>query len=170
MGKFADELNASLQEALAHAEGQTGTTTSHVVMVPDDVDVESIRKGLGLSRPAFCLRFGLDVRAVQDWEQKRCRPKRAPSIGSGQGHALDVLKAKGYVTCNEWEALIWHRAQQSGSISTGVISGQQVFAPCKSGCRIRAAPALPRSATGNPCWPLRPIQPMPTCRPSWMTP
>ena len=77
MGKFADELKASLQEALAHAEGQAGTTTSHVVMVPDDVDVESIRKGLGLSRPAFCQRFGLDVRAVQDWEQKRRRPDRA---------------------------------------------------------------------------------------------
>lgn len=77
MGKFADELKASLQEALAHAEGQAGTTTSHVVMVPDDVDVGSIRKGLGLSRPAFCQRFGLDVRAVQDWEQKRRRPDRA---------------------------------------------------------------------------------------------
>lgn len=77
MGKFADELKTSRQEALAHAEGQTGTTTWHVVMVPGDVDVESIRKGLGLSRPAFCQRFGLDVRAVQDWEQKRRRPDRA---------------------------------------------------------------------------------------------
>lgn len=26
MGKFADELKTSRQEALAHAEGQTGTT------------------------------------------------------------------------------------------------------------------------------------------------
>ncbi len=76
MSKQSDKLKASLQEALAHAEGQTGTTTSHVVMVPYDVDVESIRKGLGLSRPAFCQRFGLDVRAVQDWEQKRRRPDR----------------------------------------------------------------------------------------------
>ncbi|OAN48416.1 helix-turn-helix domain-containing protein [Magnetospirillum moscoviense] len=77
MGKFADELKASMREALAHAEGQPGTTTEHVVMVPDDVDVEAIRKGLGLTRPAFCRRFGLDVRAVQDWEQKRRRPDRA---------------------------------------------------------------------------------------------
>jgi hypothetical protein len=52
MGKFADELNASLQEALAHAEGQTGTTTSHVVMVPDDVDVGSIRKWAYPARPS----------------------------------------------------------------------------------------------------------------------
>ena len=66
-----------MREALAHAEGQGSTTTEHVVLVPDDVDVEAIRKGLGLTRPAFCRRFGLDVRAVQDWEQKRRRPDRA---------------------------------------------------------------------------------------------
>ncbi len=35
------------------------------------------RKGLGLTRPVFCRRFALDVRAVQDWEQKRRRPDRA---------------------------------------------------------------------------------------------
>ncbi len=73
--QFVGALRPSPQEVLAYAEeGQTGITTSHVVMVPDDVDVASIRKELGLSRPAFCLRFGLDVRAVQDWEQKHRRP------------------------------------------------------------------------------------------------
>ena len=47
MGKFADELKASLKEALAHAEGQPGTTTSHVVMVPDDVESSgSVPSGL----------------------------------------------------------------------------------------------------------------------------
>ena len=45
--------------------------------VPDDVDVKAIREAQGLSRPEFCRRFGLDVRAVQDWEQRRRRPDRA---------------------------------------------------------------------------------------------
>jgi putative transcriptional regulator len=77
MGKFANELMASLNEALDHAKGERQELVTHVVTVPDDVDVEGIRKGLGLSRSAFCRRFGLDVRAVQDWEQKRRRPDRA---------------------------------------------------------------------------------------------
>ena len=49
----------------------------YLAAIPDDVDVEAIRNNMGLTRAAFCRRFGLDVRAVQDWEQKRRRPDRA---------------------------------------------------------------------------------------------
>ena len=77
MGEFANELLESLNEALAHAKGERPALVTHEVAIPNDVDVEAIRKGLGLTRPAFCRRFGLDVRAVQDWEQKRRRPDRA---------------------------------------------------------------------------------------------
>ncbi|MBC7950447.1 MAG: transcriptional regulator [Rhodospirillaceae bacterium] len=77
MGEFANELLESLNEALIHAKGERQNLVTHEVAIPDDVDVEAIRKGLGLTRPAFCRRFGLDVRAVQDWEQRRRRPDRA---------------------------------------------------------------------------------------------
>lgn len=77
MGDFAKELMESLSEALAHAKGERDDLVTHEVTIPDDVDVEAIRKGMGLTRAAFCSRFGLDVRAVQDWEQKRRRPDRA---------------------------------------------------------------------------------------------
>jgi putative transcriptional regulator len=77
MGDFAKELMGSLSEALAHAKGERRDLVTHQIAIPDEVDVGAIRKGMGLTRTAFCRRFGLDVRAVQDWEQKRRRPDRA---------------------------------------------------------------------------------------------
>lgn len=41
------------------------------------VDVVAIRARTGLSQRAFAERFGLDARAVQDWEQGRRKPARA---------------------------------------------------------------------------------------------
>lgn len=41
------------------------------------IDVKAIRTGLGLTQEQFALRFGLDVDAVQNWEQGRCQPDKA---------------------------------------------------------------------------------------------
>ncbi len=38
------------------------------------------RKRMKLSRQGFADRFGLDARAVQDWEQGRRLPDRAASV------------------------------------------------------------------------------------------
>ena len=79
-GKKID-VSAELVEAFAemadYAEGKVTGLRAHTVQVPEDVDVKAIREDLGLKRPEFCRRFGLDVRAVQDWEQHRRRPDRA---------------------------------------------------------------------------------------------
>jgi len=40
----------------------------------------AVRAKLGGSREAFSARFGLDCRAVQDWEQKRRMPDRSTRI------------------------------------------------------------------------------------------
>jgi putative transcriptional regulator len=77
MSKLGKELTEAMAEAVGYLDGRPGATATHVVAVPDDVDVKAIREALGLNRPEFCRRFGLDVRAVQDWEQKRRRPDRA---------------------------------------------------------------------------------------------
>ena len=77
MGEFANELLESLGEALAHGKGERKDLATHEVAIPDDGAAAAIRKDMGLTRTAFCRRFGLDVRAVQDWEQKRRRPDRA---------------------------------------------------------------------------------------------
>lgn len=42
-----------------------------------EVDVVAIRARTGLSQRAFAERFGLDLRAVQDWEQGRRKPTRS---------------------------------------------------------------------------------------------
>jgi DNA-binding transcriptional regulator YiaG len=41
------------------------------------VDVVAIRARTGLSQSAFAERFGIDVRALQDWEQGRRKPTRS---------------------------------------------------------------------------------------------
>ncbi len=42
-----------------------------------EIDVVAIRARTGLSQRAFAERFGLDPRAVQDWEQGRRKPTRS---------------------------------------------------------------------------------------------
>lgn len=73
MSKLGDELVEAMREAAAYMEGTPGETVTHQVTVPDEVDVLAIRKG-------FARRFGLDPRAVQDWEQGRRRPDRTARI------------------------------------------------------------------------------------------
>lgn len=80
MGKAAfEKIMAGLEDALAYAEGDKAHGVEHVVKV-ETVDVPAIRKKLGLSRPKFAERFGLDARAVQDWEQGRRHPDRAARV------------------------------------------------------------------------------------------
>jgi len=47
---------------------------SYAVNVPETVDVAKLRHRLGLSQAAFARTFGLDVTALQAWEQGRRRP------------------------------------------------------------------------------------------------
>jgi putative transcriptional regulator len=44
---------------------------NYTVTVPDRVDVAKLRHRLGLSQSAFARAFGLDVTAIQAWEQGR---------------------------------------------------------------------------------------------------
>jgi putative transcriptional regulator len=78
MSKAGSKLIKSANQALAYARGQIDE--GFIVHVPEEVDVKSIRNSLGLTQPEFSLRFGFNVRAVQDWEQKRRLPERATRI------------------------------------------------------------------------------------------
>ncbi len=60
-----------LADALRHGALRSVDPTS------DEVDVVAIRARSGLSQRAFARRFGLDLRALQDWEQGRRRPTRS---------------------------------------------------------------------------------------------
>jgi putative transcriptional regulator len=78
MAKAGSRLIESAQQALASARGEA--TEGFVAHVPEEVDVKAIRQSLGLTQPEFSLRFGFDVRAVQNWEQKRRQPDRAARV------------------------------------------------------------------------------------------
>ena len=72
-------LIAALEEALAHARGETALP-SYMVHVPDRIDVAHVRKRLGLSQRAFARAFGLELTAIHAWEQGRRRPERAARV------------------------------------------------------------------------------------------
>ena len=88
---------------------------SRIVDDPAAGRIVALRKRLKLSRRKFAERFGLDARAVQDWEQGRRVPDRAARVlltvidrdpesvvralapeesGSGKAHAPAIREAR----------------------------------------------------------------------------
>ncbi|GGG34053.1 DNA-binding protein [Caldovatus sediminis] len=74
-------LVEGLREAAAHLRGELAPPLrEYEARVPEAVDVATLRHALGLSQAAFARRFGLDVTAVQAWEQGRRRPDRTARV------------------------------------------------------------------------------------------
>jgi putative transcriptional regulator len=76
---FGDELIASLEEAVAYAES-TPETKGFRTHRPIAEEIRELRLTQQLSRTAFAAKYGLDVRALQDWEQGRRAPDRAARV------------------------------------------------------------------------------------------
>ncbi|HEX4890417.1 MAG TPA: type II toxin-antitoxin system MqsA family antitoxin [Alphaproteobacteria bacterium] len=66
---------ASARQALAFAEGEKDHGCA--VHIPDDIDVQNIRKKVQMSQSQFASYFGVSVRTIQEWEQGRCVPSGA---------------------------------------------------------------------------------------------
>jgi putative transcriptional regulator len=62
---------------IARGEANPGTYRMHL---PADLDVQKIRKRLGLSQDAFAMRFGIPVGTIRDWEQQRRTPEVSARI------------------------------------------------------------------------------------------
>lgn len=75
-----DAIKAGLEDAVAYSEGDRSKGKTHQIAAAPEVDVLAIRKRTGLSRVRFAAKFGLDPRAVQEWEQGRRRPDRAAAL------------------------------------------------------------------------------------------
>lgn len=73
------EIETALGEVLEHVRGETALSC-RIVDDPDAGRIVALRKRLGLSRQKFADRFGLDVRALQEWEQGRRVPDRAARV------------------------------------------------------------------------------------------
>jgi putative transcriptional regulator len=73
-------IAAGAREVAAHLRGEIPTLPSYEVNVPESVDIASLRARLNMSQADFARSFGLDLTAVQAWEQRRRRPDRAARI------------------------------------------------------------------------------------------
>jgi putative transcriptional regulator len=74
MSKMGKRLLAAAKEARAIARGEADPKT-YRVHVPAEIDVQRIRKKLGLSQNEFASRFGIAPGTLRDWEQERKRPE-----------------------------------------------------------------------------------------------
>ncbi|MCY4397627.1 MAG: helix-turn-helix domain-containing protein [Rhodospirillaceae bacterium] len=73
------EIETALDEVLSHVKGET-VLPYRIVDDPAAERIVALRKRLKLSRQKFADRFGLDARALQDWEQGRRVPDRAARV------------------------------------------------------------------------------------------
>lgn len=72
-------IAGAAREVAAHLRGEI-SLPCYEVTVPESVDVVALRGRLGLSQAAFARAFGLDLGAVQAWEQHRRQPDRTARI------------------------------------------------------------------------------------------
>ena len=73
------EIESALGEVLAHVRGETDLPC-RIVDDPAASRIIALRKRFRLSRQKFADRFGLDARALQEWEQGRRIPDRAARV------------------------------------------------------------------------------------------
>jgi len=69
-------LVSPAKQIAQHMRGEIELPMKVVRVVPD-VDVRAIREGQDLTREQFAERYGLRVRAIQEWEQGRRKPEAA---------------------------------------------------------------------------------------------
>lgn len=73
------EIEEALGEVLAHMRGEV-ELPCRIIDDPAAKRILALRKRMKLSRRKFADRFGLDTRAVQEWEQGRRVPDRAARV------------------------------------------------------------------------------------------
>ena len=79
MSKLGKRLVKAAKGAHMIARGEANPET-YRVHLPADLDVQKIRKRLGLSQDAFAMRFGIPVGTIRDWEQQRRTPEVSARI------------------------------------------------------------------------------------------
>lgn len=71
MSKAGESMIRGAGEALAWAQGEEDGFVAHV---PERINVQAIRRKIGLSQSRFAARFGFGLDAVRNWEQGRRTP------------------------------------------------------------------------------------------------
>ena len=73
---FDKELIAGMEEVVAHVNGAPNKCRETVV---EFADAKAIREGLGMSQSAFSRAYGIPIKTLQHWEQRRHNPDRTAS-------------------------------------------------------------------------------------------
>lgn len=74
--QFGQDLIASMQEAVAYAEGKAGASrTTHVVVA----DARAIREHLHMSQQEFASTYKIPLATLKGWEQGRRQPDATAS-------------------------------------------------------------------------------------------
>lgn len=71
---FGESLIRGMQEVIAFAKGEE---TGAIVHIPEQINVNRIRKKLDMTQALFASYFGVSPRTVQEWEQGRRVPSGA---------------------------------------------------------------------------------------------
>jgi putative transcriptional regulator len=66
MGHAFESIKQGLLEAIAHASGQRSTAIVHT---PPSIDVQAIRKHIGMTQTEFAAAFGISVSTLRHWER-----------------------------------------------------------------------------------------------------
>lgn len=72
MSDLGKSMIKGIEEALAFAEGKKDLGVK--VHIPEEINVQRIRKKLKMTQTGFADYFGVSVRTVQEWEQGRRIP------------------------------------------------------------------------------------------------
>ena len=73
MSKIGQELIASMEEALVHAQGKKSGVRVHAPSV-SPLDVKKARKALNMTQQKFAPLLGTSVSGLQKWEQGKREP------------------------------------------------------------------------------------------------
>ena len=68
---FDKQLIAGMKEVVAHINGESNKGRATVV---EFADAKAIREGLGMSQAVFSRAYGIPLKTLQHWEQRRHNP------------------------------------------------------------------------------------------------
>ncbi len=86
MTTLGKRLIKSAEEARAIVRGEADPST-YRVLVPSDVDVKAIRRGMKMTQAQFAARYGFPLGTLRDWEQGKSKPDT-----SARAYLLVILK------------------------------------------------------------------------------
>ncbi len=66
MSTVFNSIKNGLEEAIQHASGKDGIVKIHK---PIPVDVQEVRKAIGMTQPEFAATFGISLGTLRHWER-----------------------------------------------------------------------------------------------------